>query len=229
MSVVICLKIRTFVVSTTTRGIYFIDDTWLWFAWKFVPLWYQQQQRCLEAVLTSSCDLLENSYLCGINNNGSVGRNRWRCVVICLKIRTFVVSTTTSETAKKIAECCDLLENSYLCGINNNRPSLTLSVISVVICLKIRTFVVSTTTLINTLTDTQGLWFAWKFVPLWYQQQPPVWIRLLAVCCDLLENSYLCGINNNGMLEGIYLRTVVICLKIRTFVVSTTTNHEDED
>ena len=43
----------------------------------------------------SCCDLLENSYLCGIsNNNGIVG--------------LFLQSS------------CDLLENSYLCGISNN-------------------------------------------------------------------------------------------------------------
>ena len=42
---------------------------------------------------------------------------------------------------------CDLLENSYLCGISNNRNHLYKSTNSVVICLKIRTFVVSATTL----------------------------------------------------------------------------------
>ena len=41
--------------------------------------------------------------------------------------------------------------------------------------------------------------------------------------CDLLENSYLCGINNNKHWLTNYRRRVVICLKIRTFVVSTTT------
>ena len=41
--------------------------------------------------------------------------------------------------------------------------------------------------------------------------------------CDLLENSYLCGISNNKNAVNIYLNRVVICLKIRTFVVSATT------
>ena len=44
------------------------------------------------------------------------------------------------------------------------------------------------------------------------------------MCCDLLEKSYLCGINNNfskGVLRGL---SVVICLKSLTFVVSITTN-----
>ena len=41
-------------------------------------------------------------------------------VVICLKISTFVVSTTTVPARLMYSYCCDLLENIYLCGINNN-------------------------------------------------------------------------------------------------------------
>ena len=42
-------------------------------------------------------------------------------VVICLKISTFVVSTTTIISSDKLSIGCDLLENIYLCGINNNK------------------------------------------------------------------------------------------------------------
>ena len=42
--------------------------------------------------------------------------------------------------------------------------------------------------------------------------------------CDLLENSYLCGISNNRGVSKVYCLDVVICLKIRTFVVSATTS-----
>ena len=41
-------------------------------------------------------------------------------VVICLKIRTFVVETTTVITENRLKTSCDLLENTYLCGSNNN-------------------------------------------------------------------------------------------------------------
>ena len=41
--------------------------------------------------------------------------------------------------------------------------------------------------------------------------------------CDLLEKSYLCGINNNIGHNGVNTITVVICLKSLTFVVSITT------
>ena len=44
-----------------------------------------------------------------------------------------------------------------------------------------------------------------------------------ASCCDLLEKSYLCGINNNAVTRLNYQRLVVICLKSLTFVVSITT------
>ena len=195
--VVICLKIRTFVVSATTAPKLSPRAILLWFAWKFVPLWYQQQP--------------------GFGMFPNIG------VVICLKIRTFVVSATTNARALdirarlwfawkfvplwyqqqlsgillKIVPGCDLLENSYLCGISNNHFCMVKLPLPVVICLKIRTFVVSAT------TDTAGflyqtmLWFAWKFVPLWYQQQQ--WSVAIHWWggCDLLENSYLCGISNN--------------------------------
>ncbi len=72
---------------------------------------------------------------------------RQEIVVICLKSLTFVVSITTSNKMTTFALCCDLLEKSYLCGINNNNQIQELGMISVVICLKSLTFVVSITTM----------------------------------------------------------------------------------
>ena len=143
------------------------------------------------------CDLLENSYLCGISNNLRGFAKKVFNVVICLKIRTFVVSATTRFFSNQPIKSCDLLENSYLCGISNNPNASISGVGTVVICLKIRTFVVSATT----------------FVVFPYSKQS----------CDLLENSYLCGISNNISLFDKKRGSVVICLKIRTFVVSATT------
>ena len=195
--VVICLKIRTFVVSATTASTDNIHASTLWFAWKFVPLWYQQQPIWIYSINNFGCDLLENSYLCGISNNLTQRNIVSIFVVICLKIRTFVVSATTARVEELYISCCDLLENSYLCGISNNSYCPLPPFGGVVICLKIRTFVVSATTTITSTTIKCKLWFAWKFVPLWYQQQR--W-----------ENLNIS-------------QWVVICLKIRTFVVSATT------
>ena len=49
--------------------------------------------------LASGCDLLENMYLCGSNNNALGLDFTCPIVVICLKICTFVVATTTTTTA----------------------------------------------------------------------------------------------------------------------------------
>ena len=69
------------------------------------------------------CDLLEKSYLCGINNN-------------------------SDPTEIDPRPSCDLLEKSYLCGINNNKAALGAIGDGVVICLKSLTFVVSITTIL---------------------------------------------------------------------------------
>ena len=48
-----------------------------------------------------SCDLLENLYLCGSNNNLVADVHLFGIVVICLKICTFAVATTTNEAANQ--------------------------------------------------------------------------------------------------------------------------------
>ena len=222
--VVICLKISTSVVSTTTACISFILDYLLWFAWKYLPLRYQQQRLPTINSIHISCDLLENIYLCGINNNLEANDVIQRPVVICLKISTFAVSTTTNITILHNTNCCDLLENIYLCGINNNYQNINRMFRCVVICLKISTFAVSTTTYSLDGTSSKPLWFAWKYLPLRYQQQPCCLYWTPISRCDLLENIYLCGINNNFNGYFIVFEGVVICLKISTFAVSTTTS-----
>ena len=69
------------------------------------------------------------------------------------------------------SDCCDLLENFYLCGIKHNKAHIGHIVYSVVICLKISIFVVSNTTITPEKEYTDN--------------------------CDLLENFYLCGIKHN--------------------------------
>ena len=68
-----------------------------------------------------------------------------------------------------------------------------------------------------------------NYLPLWYQQQLTISNSSPSSCCDLLENIYLCGINNNTNDRLIVLQPVVICLKISTFVVSTTTAFTKEN
>ena len=98
----------------------------------------------------ASCDLLEKSYLCGINNNSQNFYSLHPGVVICLKSLTFVVSITTFNSVIIDESRCDLLEKSYLCGINNNPHVGHFLYLNVVICLKSLTFVVSITTSLGT-------------------------------------------------------------------------------
>ena len=48
------------------------------------------------------CDLLENYYLCSINNSCEGPRGGDGCVVICLKTTTFVVSTTVKTKTPSV-------------------------------------------------------------------------------------------------------------------------------
>ena len=118
--VVICLKNRTFAVSQTTM------------ASSFNTMY--------------SCDLLEKSYFCSIANNSKCTWLIVDIVVICLKNRTFAVSQTTVRVFCIFNFGCDLLEKSYFCSIANNSKLTIPSIVSVVICLKNRTFAVSQTT-----------------------------------------------------------------------------------
>ena len=195
----------------------------LWFAWKFVPLWYQQQLITKRPLIQVCCDLLENSYLCGISNNLYFYTSKMKLLWFAWKFVPLWYQQQPRFFAALLDSSCDLLENSYLCGISNNPPARLTAYQDVVICLKIRTFVVSATTSTTSTLLTNLLWFAWKFVPLWYQQQQRNMEQRLNFCCDLLENSYLCGISNNRLISAKQRWAVVICLKIRTFVVSATT------
>ena len=109
-----------------------------------------------EEFIHYGCDLLEKSYLCGINNNDFARNSSTVIVVICLKSLTFVVSITTISVTCCFINSCDLLEKSYLCGINNNENQPLSHQLSVVICLKSLTFVVSITTYMgDVMSDLQ--------------------------------------------------------------------------
>ena len=197
VSVVICLKTRTFAVSQTTLAAFHCLERLLWFAWKLVLLQYRKQLTLLSMPNVLCCDLLENSYFCSIANNQIEVVKSLLPVVICLKTRTFAVSQTTAcgqykrtyklwfawklvllQYRKQLPVCrhnrigcCDLLENSYFCSIANNTAAVMFSYVFVVICLKTRTFAVSQTTGVDIHVRHLALWFAWKLVLLQYRKQ----------------------------------------------------------
>ena len=169
--VVICLKISIFVVSNTTKC------------------------KCYHS--ENSCDLLENFYLCGIKHN-----RPWNWRRSCVLWFAWKFLSLWYQTQLFFFVCigrfrCDLLENFYLCGIKHNFKSFTLERIPVVICLKISIFVVSNTTPMSVVGSMNLLWFAWKFLSLWYQTQLDRQGVDKCNSCDLLENFYLCGIKHN--------------------------------
>ena len=147
----------------------------LWFAWKFLSLWYQIQQESVYLYATNCCDLLENFYLCGIKYN----------------LFLFQIGSHKLWFAWKFL--------SLWYQIQQHR--LAIYQVLVVICLKISIFVVSNTTSNAFKVVLIVLWFAWKFLSLWYQIQLYQKERQIKISCDLLENFYLCGIKYN---KGIY-------------------------
>ncbi len=197
-SVVICLKIPTFVVATTTIYLHYETRYKVVICLK-IPTFVVATTTVIKiGYACFSCDLLENSYLCGSNNNIRSKQARPMGVVICLKIPTFVVATTTHGDGNALGYRCDLLENSYLCGSNNNFHSMSIRLLQVVICLKIPTFVVATTT----------------------HQFSPNYPSSVVICLKIptfvvATTTFVMKYADSGQ--------VVICLKIPTFVVATTT------
>ena len=222
--VVICLKTTTFAVSATTFDFEVIGNIQLWFAWKQLPLQYQQQQNtwkisaewvviCLKTTTfavsattadgcvyeNTGCDLLENNYLCSISNNSQILSSCVLWLWFAWKQLPLQYQQQQNGKVVSINNCCDLLENNYLCSISNNYFQCFMSSRLVVICLKTTTFAVSATTLIDKSSPAKELWFAWKQLPLQYQQQRGCKRKPRWVCCDLLENNYLCSISNNWL------------------------------
>ena len=220
----ICLKNRTFAVSQTT-GLYLKHIlSPLWFAWKIVLLQYRKQPVFRPCSPTLSCDLLEKSYFCSIANSLSITNAPCVVVVICLKNRTFAVSQTANYAlwqgrfklwfAWKIvllqyrkqqtsimvylSPGCDLLEKSYFCSIANSNGVIFENDLTVVICLKNRTFAVSQTAEEQDKIEQALLWFAWKIVLLQYRKQLCIVNAHVKFRCDLLEKSYFCSIANSG-------------------------------
>ena len=219
----ICLKISIFVVSTTTNGGGKGDAQSCDLLKNIYLCGINNNGAVLQTRRRWSCDLLKNIYLCGINNNSSLFYICLYFVVICLKISTFVVSTTTSKGCIHPRYTLWFAWKYLPLWYQQQRRRNRTFRLMVVICLKISTFVVSTTTGRPPQRGWRKLWFAWKYLPLWYQQQLMESAELQEGSCDLLENIYLCGINNNIYAMNYKVVIVVICLKISTFVVSTTT------
>ena len=170
-----------------------------------------------------SCDLLEKSYFCSIANNWVTSPTCTLLVVICLKNRTFAVSQTTQWIPIQFARLLWFAWKIVLLQYRKQQTSQDKLVMTVVICLKNRTFAVSQTTITLNSRKIRVLWFAWKIVLLQYRKQQWLSYHRRRHGCDLLEKSYFCSIANNLWTRDLCQCGVVICLKNRTFAVSQTT------
>ena len=174
----------------------------LWFAWKIVLLQYHKQRSSVVTFVVCRCDLLEKSYFCSITNSGLRLIGLFFLVVICLKNRTFAVSQTANTKNGRGYVLLWFAWKIVLLQYHKQQALAMLSTSSVVICLKNRTFAVSQTAHMS--------------------------IPCSLACCDLLEKSYFCSITNSLGQKLLIIKTVVICLKNRTFAVSQTANMENK-
>ena len=146
---------------------------------------------------STSCELLQNVYLCISTYNIKILFYAFIDVVNCFKMCIFALARTTKKLEKKKKICCELLQNVYLCISTYNLFALYDKSLYVVNCFKMCIFALARTTVINQMT--------------------------VQICCELLQNVYLCISTYN--LDDIYSTsdTVVNCFKMCIFALARTT------
>ena len=156
----ICFKIRIFVVESTPFSMIIILGIPLWFALKFVSLWWNQH-------------LAKTTYfLCA--------------VVICFKIRIFVVESTPKNKITNYKNMLWFALKFVSLWWNQHLQNYRFFPKRVVICFKIRIFVVESTPIRLSTPLPWLLWFALKFVSLWWNQHRLSKINPKSASCDLL-------------------------------------------
>ena len=119
---------------------------------------------------------------------------------------------------------CDLLSNLYFCiGWYTCCRSL-LSVEGVVICFQICIFVLGDTPSWLIIVSVYWLWFAFKFVFLYWVIHPIKTYSACQGCCDLLSNLYFCIGWYTTYFSFSDSSVVVICFQICIFVLGDTPN-----
>ena len=144
------------------------------------------------------CELLQNVYLCISTYNFT---NFWGCgslVVNCFKMCIFALARTTDSRKQLRFISCELLQNVYLCISTYNKLPFVSSLYTVVNCFKMCIFALARTTL-------SLPWFA-------------------RMCCELLQNVYLCISTYNASEKDNTYRTVVNCFKMCIFALARTTS-----
>ena len=223
----------------------------MWFAFKFVFLYWLIQLGFSRPPSSSCCDLLSNLYFCIGWYSRYADKLTPPEVVICFQICIFVLVDTAlfkikqfrhklwfafkfvflywliqrMPSASKVALSCDLLSNLYFCIGWYSRESIGATQDLVVICFQICIFVLVDTAFAKFLSFADWLWFAFKFVFLYWLIQLTKLQASYHLCCDLLSNLYFCI----GWYSPRHFRCaalqVVICFQICIFVLVDTAHH----
>ena len=117
---------------------------------------------------------------------------------------------------------CDLLSNLYFCIGWYTAGLFGRYAVVVVICFQICIFVLGDTPLLLLIIKFIKLWFAFKFVFLYWVIHLAVAPGSKFICCDLLSNLYFCIGWYTFYSKCEYLQPVVICFQICIFVLGDT-------
>ena len=204
--------------STTPRRKSRKKSRQLWFAFKFVFLYWMIHQLSNGNSHWRCCDLLSNLYFCIGWYTLYASRRSQTPVVICFQICIFVLGDTPTGLRispakalwfafkfvflywvihrngirKKLPKCCDLLSNLYFCiGWYTDYSAIDTAAF-VVICFQICIFVLGDTPRCRVRKRGTALWFAFKFVFLYWVIHQAALSLLFPPCCDLLSNLYFC-------------------------------------
>ena len=246
--VVNCFKMCIFAVASTICIEHIRVDDMLWIASKCVSLQWQAQLLRGETFYTHRCELLQNVYLCSGKHNWPFSSHTIPLVVNCFKMCIFAVASTIQEQllspcfllwiASKcvslqwqaqyncygVAEdnCCELLQNVYLCSGKHNRLTDENRERVVVNCFKMCIFAVASTILRLSHPMMSQLWIASKCVSLqWQAQSSDITIKT-DDGCELLQNVYLCSGKHNPLARLWRIVEVVNCFKMCIFAVAST-------
>ena len=175
----------------------------MWFAFIFVFLLYEEQQKFWILERCKSCDLLSFLYFCSMRNNLRLSAKTEECVVICFHFCIFALWGTTICWFFHARCSCDLLSFLYFCSMRNNLFGVTIRQDTVVICFHFCIF---------------ALWGTTEF-----------WKSVSLFSCDLLSFLYFCSMRNNDSAKFWWTSIVVICFHFCIFALWGTTRIRSRD
>ena len=117
---------------------------------------------------------------------------------------------------------CELLQNVYLCSGKHNSAVSRSALLLVVNCFKMCIFAVASTIQPKMVSGFRKLWIASKCVSLQWQAQWAAGVLYWFICCELLQNVYLCSGKHNFQAASRTIGLVVNCFKMCIFAVAST-------